>query len=204
MRIVTTNSLGTFSLALRATLAVILLSACAATPTTTSPVPTTSQAKEYRIQPGDRLFISVWREETLQRPVLVGPDGSISFPLAGQIQAGGMSVKELEKELQKRLLKYIPEAAISVSLVESLGNKIYVTGKVVRPGEYTVSRPTDVMQAIALAGGITPFADKADIKVLRAQGGVNQVFRFNYKDVVNGENLSQNITLVPGDTIVVP
>jgi len=185
-------------------LAVILLSACAATPTTTSRTPMTSQAKEYGIQPGDRLFISVWGEKTLQLPVLVGPDGSISFPLAGQIHASGMSVKELEKEMQKRLLKYIPAAAVSVSLIESRGNKIYVIGKVVHPGGYTVSRPTDVMQAIALARGITPFADKSDIKVLRAKDGVNQVFRFNYEDVVNGENLSQNITLVPGDTIVVP
>lgn len=190
--------------ALYALLTAILASACAQAPKSSAPLPPTNHASEYRIQPGDRLFISVWREEALQRPVLVGPDGSISFTLAGQIQGTGMSLKELEKELQKRLIKYIPEAAVSVSLVETLGNKIYIAGKVIRPGEYVISRPTNVMQAIALAGGITPFADKTNIKVLRAKNGNNQVYWFNYKQVANGENLSQNITLAPGDTVVVP
>jgi polysaccharide export outer membrane protein len=136
--------------------------------------------------------------------VLVRPDGGLSFPLAGQIQAAGMTLRELEQVLQRRLSRYIPEATVSVALMETTGNKIYVVGKVIRPGEYVVSRPIDVMQAIAVAGGVTPFADTSQIRVLRGQDPKQEMFSFNYQDIVKGRLLSQNITLAPGDTVVVP
>lgn len=161
-------------------------------------------SKEYQVQPGDRLFISVWREETLQREVVVRPDGGIRFPLAGEIDAAGRSLAEIEARLKKQLVTYIPDPAVSVSLMQSTGNRIYVVGRVTLPGEYVLSRNIDVMQALALAGGMTPFAEKRDIKILRIEKGTQRVYHFNYKEIERGERLSQNFLLVPGDTVVVP
>ena len=152
--------------------ALIALSLCACAeptkPSTAVPTPAAEQGQAYQIQPGDKLLISVWREEeTLLREVFVQPNGGVSFPLAGHIQAEGMSIKQIEEQLEKRLSEFISEPAVSVSLVESLGNRIYIVGKVNRPGEYVISRPVDVMQALALAGGLTPFAEQDQIKILR-------------------------------------
>jgi polysaccharide biosynthesis/export protein len=159
---------------------------------------------EYLVQPGDRLFISVWREETLQREVIVQPDGNVRFPLAGEVKAAGRSLSEIERQLKKNLSTYIPDPAISVSLIQSTGNRIYVIGRVNTPGEYVLTRDVDVLQAIALAGGVTPFAKKSKIKVLRKEKGSQRVFHFDYEEVENGERAGQNILLMPGDTIVVP
>lgn len=169
--------------------------------------PTGTQAssnKEYRVQPGDRLFISVWREETLQREVVVQPDGGIRFPLAGEVNATGLSLAEIERRLRDNLSSYIPDPAVSVTLLQSTGNRIYVVGKVINPGEYVLSRNIDVLQAIALAGGMTPFADTKNITILRDNSGEQQVHRFNYKEVAKGTRIDQNIQLMPGDTVVVP
>lgn len=161
-------------------------------------------SKEYRVQPGDRLFVSVWREESLQREVVVQPDGGIRFPLAGEVAAAELTLSEIEETLKGRLIKYIPEPAVSVSLMQSTGNRIYVLGRVNAPGEYVLPRNIDVMQALALAGGMTPFAKKDKIKVLREEKGSERAYHFNYAEVERGERLRQNITLIPGDTIVVP
>jgi len=158
----------------------------------------------YIIQPGDVLFVSVWREESLQREVLVGPDGGFNFPLAGEVNAKGLTTTQLEYEISNRLKKFIPEPVVTVNLWKNLGNRIYVVGKVNNPGEYIVSRRIDVIQAIALAGGMTPFADEDKIKILRRRNGQQQTFAFDYGQVEKGRRLSQNITLMPGDTIVVP
>ena len=158
----------------------------------------------YSFQPGDVLFISVWREESLQREVLVRPDGGFNFPLAGDIKAGGFTTRQLEQEISKKLEKYIPEPVVTVSLVQNLGNRIYVVGKVNKPGEYVINRRIDVMQALAMAGGMTPFADKDDIKIIRRQNGRQKTFAFDYSQVEDGQLLTQNITLMPGDTVVVP
>jgi len=161
-------------------------------------------SKEYRVQPGDMLFISVWREETLQREVIVQPDGAIRFPLAGEVGAAGLPLAQIEQKLKRQLSAYIPDPAVSVSLVQSLGNRIYVVGRVKEPGEFVLTRNIDVMQALSLAGGTTPFAKKSEIRILREQKGQQRVFNFNYKEVEKGERLSQNIQLRPGDTVVVP
>lgn len=168
-------------------------------------MPSAGAAKQdYRVQPGDILFISVWREETLQREVTVQPDGAIRFPLAGQVNASGLTLTQIEERLKTQLSKYIPDPAVSVSLLRSLGNRIYVVGRVNKPGEFVLSGKIDVMQALALAGGMTPFADRSAIKILREENGKQRTLRFNYKEVEKGEGLSQNILLMPGDTIVVP
>jgi len=161
-------------------------------------------SEEYRAQPGDQLFISVWREETLQRQVIVRPDGGIRFPLAGEVHAAGLSLAEIEAKLKEQLMTYIPDPAVSVSLLQSTGNRVYVLGKVNRPGEYVLPRNIDVMQALALAGGMTPFAKKSKIKILREEEGSKHAYLFNYTEAEKGERLNQNIMLAPGDTVVVP
>lgn len=158
----------------------------------------------YGLQPGDVVRISVWREEGLDLGVLVGPDGAISFPLVGRLEVEGKTTEEVQQAVSERLAKYIPEPVVTVSLQESDGNVIYVTGRVNQPGVFLVNRPVDVMKALAMAGGLTPFADKDGIRVLRRKGDAQVAIPFNYKKVQKGRDLEQNILLQPGDTLIVP
>ncbi len=160
--------------------------------------------EDYRIGPEDVLFISVWKEEELQREVLVRPDGGVSFPLAGDVQVAGKTPAEVEQEISTRIQKYIPEAVVTVSVKKVSGYTIFVNGKVKQPGKFVVGRYMDVVQAITLAGGLDTFADEDGIKVIRRQNGKQVVHLFNYKDVKRGRNLDQNIILQSGDVIVVP
>lgn len=159
----------------------------------------------YLISPGDVLEVSVWHEEDLKKQCLVAPDGTLSFPLAGQIRAAGKSLTEIEQELRQRLEAYLSDPVVNVALINNQGNVVYVIGKVVKAGQYPLQRPVDVLQALSMAGGLTPFADEDDILILRrsADGQVYQ-FQFDYSDVKSGKNLEQNILLEPGDTVVVP
>jgi polysaccharide export outer membrane protein len=159
---------------------------------------------DYRIGPEDELFISVWKEPELQRKVLVRPDGGISFPLAGDIQVAGKTVKEVQDELSKRIQKYIPDAVVTVTVDKVSGYTIFVLGKVKNPGQYELGRYVDVIQALTLAGGVTTFADENDIKVIRRVNGKPVVFPFDYSAIKRGHNLEQNITLQSGDVVVVP
>lgn len=158
----------------------------------------------YRIQAGDVLTISVWKETELQGDVLVRPDGGISFPLAGDIHAAGDGVDRLRSQLIERLGKYIPDPVVTVAVKQIGGNKIFVLGKVNRPGDFPLNRPLDVMQALSLAGGATVFADVNDIRILRRRDGKQQSIRFRYSEVERGKSLEQNVLLESGDTVVVP
>ena len=158
----------------------------------------------YPLGPDDLLEISVWKEPELTKQLAVRPDGMISYPLIGEIKVAGLTVKQLQTEIHRRLEKFISDANVTVILLKSQGYKVYVTGKVNKPGEFLVGRPTSVMQALALAGGLTPFAAPGSIVVLRKVGGKEEVFPFNYKTVSKGESLEQNRTLLPGDVVVVP
>lgn len=158
----------------------------------------------YRLQAGDVLQVSVWKETELQHEVLVRPDGGISFPLAGEFVAAGHTVGEVRAELEARLRRLIPDASVSVALKLIAGNRIFVIGKVTRPGDFAISRPVDVMQALSLAGGTTPFADLNDIKILRRKDGRQIAIPFRYMDVQRGQKLEQNVILQGGDTVVVP
>jgi polysaccharide export outer membrane protein len=159
---------------------------------------------DYLIGPEDVLEISVWKEEGLQKEILVRPDGGISFPLVGDIKAAGKSAAQLQKEIAARLQKYIPDPPVSVSILKIVNNKIYVIGRVNKPGEYLTGRYIDVLQALSMAGGLTPFASENNIKVLRKEGGKEIVFPFEYGKVQAGKALEQNIRLKSGDTVVVP
>ena len=163
-----------------------------------------SVADAYRIQPGDVLEVSVWREENMLKTVLVRPDGGLSYPLVGNIQAAGKSVGELQELVTERLSKYMPDPVVTVSIQQLRGNKIYVVGRVQRPGEFEANRYMDVVQALSLAGGMTPYAAGNKIKVLRRENGELTAIPFRYGDIEKGENLGQNIILQSGDVVLVP
>lgn len=158
----------------------------------------------YRLHPGDVITVSVWKETDLQAEVLVRPDGGFSFPLAGEVEASGKTVEEIRSVLTERLKRFIPTPVVTVAVKQIMGNRIYVVGRVNRAGDFPLSAPIDVMQAIALAGGATPFAAINDIVILRRQNGAQQALRFHYSDVARGRDLAQNILLQGGDTVVVP
>jgi polysaccharide biosynthesis/export protein len=158
----------------------------------------------YTIQPGDILTISVWKEPDLQAELLVRPDGGLSFPLVGDLRAEGLSVEQLQSLVTARLKKFIPDPVVTVSVKLIGGSRIYVLGKVNRPGEYPLYRPLDVMQALSLAGGTTPFASVNDIEILRRDGVKQRAIGFRYGDVEKGKALDQNMLLKSGDTVVVP
>lgn len=161
-------------------------------------------AAPYQVKPGDLLQIAVWREPELQRPVLVRPDGGFSFPLAGEVDARGRSVADIQKLLTDRLKKFISDPVVTVSVQEVRGNKVYVIGQVTKPGEFIVNPSVDVMQALSMAGGTTPFASLANIIVLRRKDGRQQTLPFRYTEIVKGRDLDQNVVLEAGDVVVVP
>jgi len=158
----------------------------------------------YLVGPEDVLEISVWREDTLKKEALVRPDGGISYPLVGEVRAAGRTVQEIREEITKRLDKYIPDPVVSVTILKTGSQRVYVIGKVTKPGEYAVGRYVDVLQALSMAGGLTPFADSSNIRVMRRDGDRQVVFPFEYGAVVRGQKLEENIQLRTGDVVVVP
>jgi len=158
----------------------------------------------YTINPGDLLEISVWKELDLQRQVLVRPDGGFSFPLSGDIVAVGRTVEAIRRELTAKLEAFIPDLVVTVTVVEINGNKIFVIGQVKNPGEFVMNPYLDVMQALSIAGGATPFAQLNNIKILRRSNGQQTIRDFRYNDILKGQNLSQNIILEVGDVVLVP
>jgi polysaccharide biosynthesis/export protein len=159
---------------------------------------------KYLLGPEDAVEISVWKEPDLTKQLVVRPDGKITYPLIGEVQASGRAVKELQADILKRLEKYVTDAHVTVILLKAQNYKVYVTGKVNKPGEFVIGKPVNVLQAISMAGGLTPFASPGSIMVLRNVSGKEEVFPFNYKDVARGQFLEQNRMLLPGDVVVVP
>ncbi len=159
---------------------------------------------DYRLLPGDQLEISVWGEEDLQRNVLVRPDGRFSFPLVGEVIAYDRTVPDVQEEMTRSLQNYIPEAVVTVTVTEVGGNRIYVIGQVPNPGGLVMNPRLNVLQALSLAGGMTPFASVNDIIILRRTADGQRLLRFRYNDVSRGRDLDQNIVLEAGDVIIVP
>lgn len=160
---------------------------------------------DYRIGAGDVLEITVFGEETLSRSgLVVKPDGKISFPLVGDVQAGGRTSAEVKEQLETNLREYIPAAVASVSVVQLASLQYYVVGKVNKPGVFTTSKTITVLQALALAGGLTPFAAENKIIIMRESGNQTSKLPFNYKKIKNGDSTEQNIPLQRGDVVLVP
>jgi polysaccharide export outer membrane protein len=164
----------------------------------------------YRINGGDTIHISVYGERDLDRDVAVEPDGGIAFPLVGNMNARGLTLSELSKKIADALragnmLPNVTDPEVTVSLVKSSGNSFSVIGQVKQPGTFVTDTQVDVMQALSLAGGLTPFASKSRIIVLRRDGsGVQSKLPFDYSAVEDGENLDMNVVLQGGDVVVVP
>lgn len=159
---------------------------------------------EYRIGPEDVLHISVWKEEDLDRKVLVRPDGGVSFPLVGDIQVSGRTPLEVQDEIRSRLARYVPDAEVTVAVDKISGYTIFILGEVNKPGQFTLGRYVDVVQALTLAGGTTPYASERNMQILRRKDGRELTFRFDLRDIKRGKNLKQNIILQSGDVVVVP
>jgi len=158
----------------------------------------------YLLNAGDVLDISVWKEDALQKTVVVLPDGMISFPLAGEQQAVGKSVTELEEAIKKSLTEFISEPLVTVVVANVSGNTVHILGKAQNPGSFVMNRQLNVMQALSLAGGLSPYAEENNIIVLRQQGSNQTVISVHYADIKEGDDISTNITLKSGDVIVIP
>lgn len=154
----------------------------------------------YLLNPGDVVEISVWGDEKLKGEVHVLPDGSITFPLAGRIDVAGLDASAVEQKVAARLEKFISDPTVSVVVKNAAGNLLYVQGKVIKPGPVQMAGPTAVLQALSMSGGLDKFADEGAIKVVRGQ----QILPVNYKDLISGRDMSTNIQLQAGDTLVVP
>jgi polysaccharide export outer membrane protein len=161
-------------------------------------------AAAYTLQPGDEIEVSVYGEMELQRKMLIRPDGKFSFPLAGEVAAMNRSVADVQAELTTKIRPLIPEAVVTVSVTGLEGNRAYVIGQVVKPGTVPLNPRINVLQALSLAGGGTPFAALNDIIILRGTGREQKVLRFAYDDIKRGRNLEQNIQLENGDVVLVP
>ena len=161
-------------------------------------------AGSYQLHQGDTVMISVWRQDALQKQVVVLPDGSITLPLVGRIEVAGLSTPEIERRITVKLKEYIPEPVVTVVIVGIDGNRAYVMGKVNKPGPLLISGPLTVLQAISIAGGFDKFADEGGIKVIRTKLEGQEIFPVRYKDIISGKDMSTNIQLKVGDTIVVP
>ena len=160
---------------------------------------------DYVIGPEDVLAINVWKEPEISRSVPVRLDGAISLPLVGEVQAGGKTPMQLEREITKKLQAYISEPEVAVIVQEMRSKRFNILGQVEKPGSYLLANSTTVLDAIALAGGFRDFAKEKSIYVLRKNpDGTELRLRFNYKDVIKGKNIEQNIRLEPRDTVVVP
>jgi polysaccharide export outer membrane protein len=159
---------------------------------------------EYVIGAEDVLGIVFWRDAEMTGDVTVRPDGKITLPLIGDIQAAGLTTVALKGAIENAAGKLIQEPSVTIVVRQINSRKVYITGQVTNPGTFPLTGPRTVMQLISLAGGVTEYADKKNITVIRFENGVQQVFKFNYSDVAKGKNLAQNVILKPGDTVVVP
>jgi polysaccharide export outer membrane protein len=188
----------------------LALVACLAAPCSEPPKAKTTTAappaaEEYTIGPDDVLAVNVWKEPDISRNVVVRPDGRISLPLVGDLRAGGRTSVQLQEDIRVQLSNYLANPEVAVIVQEARSQKFNILGEVERPGSYPLSRSMTILDAIALAGGLRDFAKSRKIYVLRVTtDGARTRLRFNYKEVIKGQSLSQNVELQPRDTVVVP
>lgn len=198
-------------------LVVLLASASAQTPKTPPPAPRTgplgtsgvgasgaSTANDYRLAAGDKLRIEVYKDTQLSQSLQVRPDGKITLPLIGDVAAAGRTSVELRDAIGAALKDYIEKPVVTVIVVEATPQLVYVTGEVNKPGALTLmTGQMSVLQALAMAGGFTDFANKKDIRILRKGAAGMQTLRFNYKDALDGDSTREPLQLLPGDTVIV-
>lgn len=176
--------------------------------THTSPIATTDVRQksalpsgDFRLGVGDVIHISVWHEQELTQTAVVRPDGKVSLPLAGELAVAGQTAVEVQELLRVRLLPFLVDPQVTVSVLEIHSRQVYITGQVQRPGAYPLTGKVGVLQLIASAGGLTPYAHRKDITILDASNHL--IARFNYKDAIDGRGKDSH-PLQPGETVVVP
>jgi polysaccharide biosynthesis/export protein len=157
-------------------------------------------SNSFKVGPTDVLNVRVWHEQELSGPVSVHPDGKITLPLVGDLAVSGMTPVQIEQVIAQALTKYVVKPLVTVTVQEVLSKKYYLDGEVARAGEYPLVAPTTVLEAISKAGGLRDFANEKKIYVLRGDKRIP----FNYRDVIHGKHMEQNIPLEPGDHVIVP
>lgn len=158
----------------------------------------------YVIGPDDVLSIMFWRDKDLSADVVVRPDGNITLPLLNDVPAAGLTPEQLREKIHVAARRFVEDPNATVVVKQINSRKVFITGEVEKPGTYPITGPTTVVQLLAMAGGLKEFADGKDILIMRTEGGRQVAYRFNYRWVLKGLNLRQNIELKPGDTVIVP
>lgn len=164
----------------------------------------TEAGSDYRVGTGDVIQVSVWKEPEASTTVVVRPDGKISIPLVNDLVVNGKTPMEIQEMVAGKLAPFINSPNVTITVREIHSKKVYVLGEVNRNGSFPVVQPTTVLQILTEAGGLRPFAKADSIYVLRTENSRQQRLPFDYKEVVNGRKMEQNIFVQPGDTIVVP
>lgn len=158
----------------------------------------------YQMGPEDLIQVLVWKNEALSKTVSVRPDGWISLPLVGDVKAAGLTPMQLKGLIVEKLKEFVADPNVTVIVEDIRSFKVFIVGEVAKPGAYVLKSDTSVMQALAMAGGFTQFASRAKITILRREDGKEVGIRFNYNEVASGSDVSKNLQLRPGDTIIVP
>lgn len=172
----------------------------AAAPRPTDPV----VPSDYVIGNDDVLSIVFWKDKDMSADVQVRPDGKIALPLINEVVAAGLRPEQLREKLLEESKKFIGDASVTVVVRQINSRKVFIVGEVNKPGPYSLTTATSVLQLIAIAGGLREFANEKRIRIMRVENGKQVSLPFNYKDVTEGKNLKQNIELKPGDTVIVP
>lgn len=163
-----------------------------------------SQEGLYQMGPEDLIQVLVWKNEALTKTVSVRPDGWISLPLVGDIKAAGLTPMQLKATIVEKMKEFVADPNVTVIVEDIRSFKVFIVGEVARPGAYNLKSETTLMQALAIAGGLTQFASRTKITILRKEGGKETGIKFNYNEVASGSDVSKNLQLRPGDTIIVP
>src|SRR5262245_34275396 len=175
-----------------------------ATPPAVAAAPGVDLPPEYTIGSDDVLSIVFWRDKELTADVTVRPDGKISLPLLNDVQATGFTPAQLKDRIVEESKKYVEDPNVTVVVKQINSRRVFITGEVRKPGPYSLTAPTTVLQMLSIAGGLGDFAKSEQIMVVRPENGKQISYKFNYKEVIKGRKLAQNIELKPGDTIVIP
>jgi len=166
--------------------------------------PEVSVTDDYVIGAEDVLGVQFWREPEMSGDVIVRPDGMITLPLLGEVKAEGLKPHVLRDQVKAAAERFLTDANVTIIVRQVNSRRFYVTGQVAHPGAYSLASPRTVLQALAMAGGLTEYAEGDNISVARTEQGKTKIFKFNYKNVSKGKGIEQNIQLQPGDTVMVP
>lgn len=179
-------------------------SASTAIQTATGSSHSAEPSEEFVIGAEDTLAINVWKEPELSTTVVVRPDGKITLPLVNEIQASGLTTKQLQERISERLKDFVSSPVVTVMVKDIKSQSVAIMGEVGHTGVFPFGSPMTVLELIGRAGGFKEYAKKTKIKILRTENGRQIQFRFNYKDYIKGKNPEQNIVLKNGDTVIVP